>query len=515
MKNSLLSFGALCILVSFSCISIAKEVKKAGSKPNIIFILADDLGYGDLGCYGQEKIETPNIDQLAAKGMRFTQFYSGAPVCAPARAMLLTGMHSGKSQVRGNDEWNERGNVRDYRAMLADFSLEGQRPLAAGTLTIARQLQSVGYKTAVVGKWGLGAPHTDGVPNKQGFDFFLGYNCQRMAHTYYPTHLWKNSNKYHLKNDTVAPHTPLADGADPYDINSYKAYNLKDYAPEVMFNEMSQFVKDNKSNPFFLYWASIIPHLPLQATKSWVDYYVAKFGNEEPYIAETRRGGYFPSRYPRATYAAMISYFDEQVGKLVQQLKDLGLYENTLIIFTSDNGPIGSYAPWFKSAGPFRNETGFMKGSINEGGIRVPMIATWPGVIKSGSVSEHKAAFYDVMPTLGEVAGYKTPKTASGLSFLPALKGKKQKSPEFLYWEFPSGGGQIAVRIGDMKALRKKMDTENSKWELYDIKKDPEERNDISALHPEIIKEAEKVVAREHTKSDNPHWQFKILGDIR
>jgi arylsulfatase len=511
--TSLAGLSALSIAAGMSSCSGTGDKTHNGAKPNIIFILADDLGYGDLGCFGQEKIETPNIDKLAAEGMRFTNFYSGSPVCAPTRCVLLTGMHSGKSQVRGNDEWGERGNVWDYRSMLADSSLEGQRPIAAGTTTIGTLMQSVGYKTAIVGKWGLGAPHTDGVPNKQGFDFFYGYNCQRMAHTYYPTHLWKNDKKDHLNNDTIPPHMPLPEGADPYDVNSYGAYQLNTYAPTAMFEEMSQWVEENKSNPFFLYWASIIPHLPLQAPQRWIDHYVAKFGDEEPHLGSARRGNYYPARYPKATYAAMISYFDEQVGKLVQQLKDLGLYENTLIILTSDNGPIGGYAPWFKSAGPFRDTQGFVKGSIYEGGIRVPMIAAWPGVIKPGTVSDHAAAVYDVMPTLGAVAGYETPAEATGLSFYPALKGKKQKPAEFLYWEYPAGEGSLAIRMGTLKAVKKKLKGEGSAWELYDVAADPKEETDLAPSMPEVIAKAEEILLREHTCSSNPAWQFESLGD--
>ncbi len=481
-------------------------------RPNIIYILADDLGYGELGCNGQTKIETPNIDRLAANGMIFTDHYTGSPVCAPARAVLLTGLHSGKAQIRGNDEWGQRGDVWNYRAMIADSTLEGQRPLKAGTVTIGSLLQSAGYKTAVVGKWGLGAPHSEGVPNKQGFDYFFGYNCQRQAHTYYPVHLWENDRRVHLENDTVAPHTVLNEGDDPYEMSSYAPFELNDYAPDLMFDAITRFVDENRHNPFFLYWATPIPHVPLQAPGAWVDYYVKKFGNEEPYLGER---GYFPHRYPRAAYAAMVSYLDHNVGLLVQQLKDLGIYDNTLIIFTSDNGPSfngGTDSPWFNSGGPFREERGYGKGYLNEGGIRVPMIASWPGVIKHGSVSDHISVFYDVMPTLTDIAGIDPPEFTSGTSFLPTLKGEEQPQPEYLYWEFPGYGGQMAVRMGKWKALRKDMHKGNLEWELYNLESDPAENKDVSSRHPEVIAEVEEVVAREHTVPDNENWRYEFYA---
>ncbi|MEA3461593.1 MAG: sulfatase-like hydrolase/transferase, partial [Bacteroidota bacterium] len=346
-------FTGLILVLIFACTS--KQAPEKTARPNIIFILADDLGYGDLGSYGQELIETPHLDALASAGMRFTQHYSGSPVCAPSRCVLLTGKHSGHAYIRGNHEWGERGEVWDYRAMLADSTLEGQHPIPANTVNIASLLQSGGYNTGMIGKWGLGAPHTDGIPNRQGFDFFCGYNCQRIAHTYYPTHLWLNETRLHLGNDTVPPHAKLEEGANLLDMENYAPYTLSSYAPDVMFNEMIQFIEQNGKDPFFFYWASPIPHVALQAPERWVDYYVDKFGDEKPYTGEA---GYFPTRYPRATYAAMISYLDERVGQLVHTLKEQGLYNNTLIIFTSDNGPTfsgGTDSPWFDSAGPFKS----------------------------------------------------------------------------------------------------------------------------------------------------------------
>ena len=490
-----------------------RQPKVSNDKPNIIYILADDLGYGDLGVYGQTKIETPNIDRLAAEGMLFKQHYTGAPVSAPARCVLLTGRHTGHSQVRGNDEWGDRGDVWNYRAMIADSTLEGQRPLTAGTTTIAGLLKKSGYTTGMIGKWGLGAPQTESIPNKMGFDYFFGINCQRMAHTYYPLFLYENEHRYYLENDTVAPNTLLDKNADPLDPASYSAYNLKEYAPDVLFTKLTDFVEANKHTPFFLYWATPIPHAALQAPQNWVDYYVDKFGDEKPYLGEK---SYFPHRYPHAAYAAMISYLDDQVGNLIGQLKELGIYDNTLIIFTSDNGPTfngGTDSPWFNSAGPFRSEQGFAKGNVNEGGIRVPMIASWPSRIAPGSISDHISSFWDVMPTLCEIAGIRPPDDSDGISFLPELTGKKQKQHKYLYWEFPESGGQQAVILGKYKAFRKNMNTGNTTFELYDLETDKEETRNIADAHPEIIKEVEKIIGKEHQKSPNPRWQFKILGD--
>lgn len=512
-NNFWIPLASVALAISFnSCSGSEKKESADNSRPNIIFIFADDLGYGELGCYGQKKIETPNIDRLASDGMIFKQYYSGSPVCAPSRCVLLTGLHSGKAQIRSNDEMGSRGDVWSYEAMLADPYLEGQRPLKEGTFTIGKMLQSIGYTTGIVGKWGLGYPESEGIPNKQGFDFFFGYNCQRQAHTYYPVHLWKNEEKVYLNNDTVAPHDWLK-GADPYDMKSYSRYTLNTYSPDVMAGEITGFVNENKDRPFFLYWATTIPHVPLQAPKKWVDYYVQKFGDEEPYIGQEGRGGYFPCRYPRATYAAMISYLDEQVGQLVQQLKDLGLYENTLIMFSSDNGPIGPNAPWFESAAPFLAQADHIKGHLNEGGVRVPLIATWPKVIEPGTTNEHVSIAYDLMPTLAEITGAEIPADISGISYLPTLKGEKQKQHEYLYWEFPSYTGQMAVRLGNHKAIRKNMLKGNLEWELYDVVNDPLESKNIASEHPEIIEKVNDIVSREHTESIYERFRFTVLGE--
>lgn len=410
--------------------------KKQVTKPNIIYILADDLGLGDLGCYGQQKIETPNLDQLARNGMRFTNHYSGQAVSAPSRCVLLTGLHTGHAYIRGNDEVDSRGNVWSHEAMLADSSLEGQRPVPANTVMIPRKLKEGGYTTACIGKWGLGYPGSESTPNKMGFDFFYGYNCQRQAHTYYPPFLYRNECREYLNNKLLAPGTKLDPEADPKSEASAK-YTQAQFAPDLMFQEIQKFVDRSKDEPFALFWTNPMPHVPLQAPEKWVKYYVDKFGDEAPY---TGNQGYFPCRYPHATYAAMISYWDEQIGQLIQQLKDLGIYENTIIIFTSDNGPTfngGSDSPFFDSACPFKSEAGWGKASLREGGIRVPMIASWPGHIPEGTTSDLLCAFWDMMPTMCELAGVAAPAT-DGISIVPTLLGEEQKQQhDYLYWEYP------------------------------------------------------------------------------
>ena len=483
------------------------------NKPNIIYILADDLGYGELGVYGQEIIETPHIDALANDGMLFTDHYSGSPVCAPSRSVFMTGQHTGHTPIRGNDEWKERGDTWNYQAMFDNPFLEGQRPIPDSTITIAEVLKSAGYSTGMVGKWGLGAPTTEGLPNKQGFDFFYGYNCQRQAHTLYPMHLWRNDERHLLSNKNVPPHANLEDNTDINDPLSYSDFELIDYAPELMHNEALNFIDKNQNKPFFLYYASPLPHVPLQAPKRWVDYYQSKIGSEEPYTGKS----YFPNLTPRATYAAMISYLDEQVGDLIKKLKDIGQYENTLVIFTSDNGPTyagGADTPFFDSAKPFKTEYGWAKGFVHEGGIRVPMIASWPGRIKRGSRTNHISAFQDMMPTFCDIIGISIPNNTDGISMKPTLFGKNQSNThEYLYWEFPAYKGQQAVRMGNWKAIRRNIFDGNMKIELYDLNSDYREQNDVASAHPEIILKIKNFMVDSHTRSHLERFHFSQLGD--
>ena len=485
------------------------------SSPNIIFILADDLGYGELGSYGQTKIETPNLDKLADMGMRFTDYYSGSPVCAPARCILLSGQHSGRAFVRGNDEDGSRGDVWNYRAMANDPYLEGQRPMADSVLTIAEVLQEKGYHTSLFGKWGLGYPGSESVPNTQGFDYFYGYNCQRQAHTLTPLHLWENDVKVRLGNDTLAPRTKLDEGADPYSDESYAKYFQPDYAPTKIFDALIEHVSNLGNEPFCVFWETPIPHLPLQAPKRWIDYYVDKFGEEPPYEGDK---GYFPTRYPRATYAAMISYLDENVGKLLDLLEEKGELDNTVIFFSSDNGPSytgGTDSPWFESGGPFKSEYGWGKGFLREGGIRVPLIVSWPESIEAGNQTNHISSAQDIFPTMCELAGIDPSHfNIDGISFLSTLTSNgTQKKHEFLYWEFPSYGGQVAVRKGNFKAYIDNMQEGNDTIQLFNLSSDIQEQINVADQYPNIIDQMEKIIMKEHTKSFNERWQIASLDD--
>jgi len=503
----------ICILVLFVGFSSCQDVATADQKPNIIYFLADDLGYGEVGVYGQQKILTPNIDQLAKNGMQFTQHYSGAPVCAPARYMFLTGKHSGHAFIRGNDEWVERGDVWDYEKASNDASLEGQRPIPNTTITLGHKLKEAGYKTSILGKWGLGAPESEGIPNLQGFDYFYGYNCQRQAHNLYPTHLWENIEKDPLNNALVAPRTKLDSLDDPFDENSYAIFQQPEYAPERIHQKAISFIKENKNDPFFMYYASPLPHLPLQAPKEYVDTYRKIFGDEDPYIGDK---GYFPNRYPRATYAAMISYLDDQLGDLIATLKEEGIYENTIIIFSSDNGPTytgGVDFDFFESSKPFSNGYGRTKGFVYEGGIRIPLIASWPDHIEPGSQSAHVSAFYDLMPTICDLAGVEPPKDIDGISFMPELLAQEQEAHEFLYWEFPSYNGQQALRMGQWKGVRKDIFDGNMGIELYDLDNDLSETNDVADQHPKIVQRIEQLMIQEHEPAQSKKFKIKQLGD--
>jgi len=511
-REFLKSTGVLATTSIFMTKTLMNCAKKS-KKPNIVYILADDLGYGELGCYGQKIIKTPNIDKLAENGMKFSNHYSGSPVCAPSRCVLLTGKHSGHAYIRGNDEWKRDGNVWDFQEVEKNPKLEGQRPIPANTMTIGKLLQNQDYKTACIGKWGLGPAFSEGSPNKQGFDFFYGFNCQRQAHTYYPVHLYKNEERVQLDNKMVPPNTKFDSNLDPYDEASYADFNLQNYAPDLMIKEALNFLDENKNSNFFLYYPTPLPHVPLQVTKKWVDMYKDTFVDEEPYI----KGSYFPCRYPNATYAGMISYMDDQVGQIVEKLKEMGQYENTLIIFSSDNGATytgGADTQLFDSNGKFGAEYGKGKGFTHEGGIRVPMIASWYKKIKPGSESDHISAFWDVMATLSEVSGGITPDDTDGISFLPELLGKDQQKHEFLFWDYPEYGGQQAVRMGKWKGMRKNIRKDgNLVIELYNLDNDPKESTNIASSNPEIVEKIRKIMDKEHTQSILKSFRMKALGD--
>ncbi|KPK87852.1 MAG: hypothetical protein AMS27_01210 [Bacteroides sp. SM23_62_1] len=449
------------------------------TKPNFIFILADDLGYGELGCYGQKLIQTPNIDRLAGEGMRFTNFYSGSPVCAPSRCVLFTGLHTGHSYVRDN---YEMGGYLDEEE-------GGQLPLPEDTRTLARILQQNGYLTACIGKWGLGGPGSSGIPTRQGFDFFYGYLCQKQAHNYYPSHLWRNEVWDTLRNTFFHPHQEFQ--GDPDNLVDFEKYKGIDYSPDLMTMEALNFIRGNKDHPFFLYLPYTIPHLSLQVPDESLEKYKGKF-DEKPYLGE---GGYLPHPFPKSTYAAMISRMDEYVGQIMDLLEELELSENTLIMFSSDNGATFLSqvdTEFFTSHGRLRGS----KGNLYEGGIRVPFIARWPGEINAGVVSNHTGGFQDILPTILEIAGINVPEDIDGLSMRNELTGGKEQAEHiYLYWEYRSGGGWQAVRSGNWKSVKKGITADpDAPIELYDLETDFSEKYDVAAEYPEIIEDMRKIM---------------------
>ncbi|MDX1741778.1 MAG: arylsulfatase, partial [Rhodothermales bacterium] len=435
---------------------------------------------------------TPNLDRLAREGMRFTQHYSGSPVCAPSRATLLTGLHTGHAQVRDNYELGG----------FLDEEERGQLALKPGTTTLGTLLQRHGYATAVVGKWGLGGPGSTGVPNEQGFDFFYGYLDQKQAHNYYPTHLWRNAEWDTLRNEYFHPHQRIEE--EPADPDGYDRYKGLDYAPDLMTAEALDFIRKNSDNPFFLYLAYPIPHVALQVP----DESLAPYDfDETPYLGQR---GYLPHPRPRAAYAGMVSRMDEHVGRVVALLRELDLDARTLVMFSSDNGPTfngGTDSDFFESAGPFRG----LKTEVYEGGIRVPMIAWWPGRIQEGSVTDHLSAFWDVLPTVAEVTGFESPSGLNGHSFLPTLLGQEsaQKRHEHLYWEFHGRwGGAQAVRMGRWKGVRLGgHDDAEAAIELYDLDADVGEQQDVSEDHPEVVEQV-RTIMEARTPSDIAKWNF-------
>ncbi len=447
----------------------------ADRPPNIVFILADDLGYAELGCYGQKKIQTPNIDRLAREGMRFTDHHCGNAVCAPSRCVLMTGKHSGHAYIRNNRQAKLPEELLDRY----DREFPGQEPIPDSETTIAEMLKQKGYATAAIGKWGLGQFGTTGDPNKQGFDLFFGYNCQAHAHSYYPAHLWLNGQKYPLKNDPPVPgHAGLAEGADPNDPASYAPFKGQDYAPDHMIDQALRFIESNKDRPFFLYYPSTIPHVALHIPDEDLKPYLGKW-EDPPFTRE--KSGYTPHFTPRAAYAAMITRA-HRVTAAVEEVD----YK------------------FFQSVGPLRG----LKGSLYEGGIRVPMIARWKSRIEPSTTTDLPSAFYDVMPTLAEVAGVPAPEETDGISFLPTLLGQsdRQRKHEFLYWEFPAYGGQQAVRIGPWKAVRQNMLQKKNpaplKIELYNLADDIGEQHDLAAERPEIVEKAREIMNSQHVPSE-------------
>ena len=463
-------------------------------RPNIVYIYADDLGYGELGAYGQQKILTPNLDRMAREGLRFTSHYASSPVCAPSRAMLLTGLHAGHSYIRGNYELGG----------FADEHEGGQMPLPAHTPTIARLLQRAGYATGAVGKWGLGMHDNTGDPNQHGFDSFFGYLDQKQAHNHYPSHLWEDGRRVPLGNAYFSPHQKLL--AAPSDPAAYDAYRGADYAPDLMTERALAFIDRHREHPFFLYVPYTLPHLALQAPAPAVHSYVGRF-EERPYLGEQ---GYVPSRHPRSTYAAMISTLDGYVGRILEHLRQRGLDDRTLVMFTSDNGPTftagGVDRAFFDSTAGLRGG----KTELYEGGIRVPFIARWPGRVPAGRMTDHVSAQFDMAATFAELAGAE-PLEGDGISLLPALLGREheQRTHEFLYFEYPENGGQVAVRLGRWKGVKVGMKAQpETTWQLYDLASDRGESTDVAAHHPELLRRLDAVVAREHRRAHIREWEF-------
>lgn len=429
-------------------------------RPNIVFILADDLGYGEVGCFGQERIFTPFIDMLAGEGLRLTSHYSGSPVCAPSRCSLLTGMHTGHAIVRNNREVGGWGPDEP----------EGQFPLPVDTLTLSRSLQELGYATGAFGKWGLGGPDSTGHPNKQGFDYFYGYLCQRVAHNYYPTHLWRNNDKDLLEGNEVwfSAHQKIEEPT------SFEEFSSVTYAPDKILEEAVQFIDEHASEPFFLYFASTIPHLALQIPDKELDQY-PKSWDSDPYLGEK---GYLPHPRPRAAYAAMITRFDQEVGSIFRTLKRNGIASNTVIVVTSDNGPSwvgGVDMEFFNSSGDLRGR----KAQLFEGGIRVPTVVWWPEHIPARVSNDTPTAFWDWYPTLMAVAGVQSP-DVDGVNILPLLKKDKSLPLRGLYWEH---GKSQAFRKGPWKLYRMKT-KDGIESMLFHLGSDNYESNNLVQKNP-------------------------------
>ena len=490
--------GAVALLAAANLVAFARHAAPLAAQPsdppNIVVILADDLGYGELGVYGQQRIRTPRLDRMAAEGMRFTQFYAGSTVCAPSRATLLTGRHTGHAYVRDN---HELGGFLDEEE-------RGQLALPSDHPTLARWLRGRGYATAVVGKWGLGGPQSTGVPTRQGFDFFFGYLDQKQAHNYYPTHLWKNETRFPLRNPYFSPHQKLAgDAADP---TSYEPYGGVDYAIDAMSREAVGWLREHASKPFFLYFTPTLPHLALQVPEPALKEYEGRFP-EVPYTGDRQ---YLPQRAPRAAYAAMITYLDTQVGLILDTLGDLGVDRRTLVVFTSDNGATfdvgGAPTQFFASNGRLRGH----KTNLYEGGIRVPAIARWPGRIAAGSTSAHVAANWDLWATFAELAGGTAPEGTDGISIAPTLLGRGgQRLHDSLYWEFHAAGASQAVRMGHWKGIRREIRKRpDAPIELYDLQADESETKDVSAAHPDVVARIRKLMESSRTPSQLPEWNF-------
>ena len=437
----------------------------ANPQPNIIYILLDDAGYGDLSCYGQKKFQTPNIDRLASEGMKFTNHYAGSTVCAPTRSVIMSGLHTGHTASRGN---------REIRPV-------GQFPIPASTFTIAEALKKAGYATGAFGKWGLGNPGSEGDPIHQGFDRFFGYNCQRNAHTYYPTWLFDDLRKIELDGKT--------------------------YAHDLIMDRAVEWIDKRHEKPFFCFLPVTIPHAAMHVPEKYAAPFRKKFPEFENKVG--RYGNNKPfAKNPAAQFAGMMTALDVGIGRILESLEKHGIEKNTIVLLSSDNGPHkeGGHMPnYFNSSGGLRGH----KRDLYEGGIRCPLLVRWPGMVKAGSTSDHISAHWDLFPTFCELAGTETPQNLDGISFLPTLLGKKQKQHEYLYWEFFEGGGKRAARIGKWKAVQNQVNRkgQDAPVEIYDLESDRAEINNLAAQNPELINRVRKIFKAAHTPS--PLWKFK------
>jgi arylsulfatase A-like enzyme len=444
-----LGAGAAAITLS-GCTGASTNPVGKNRRPNIIFIMADDLGYGDLGCYGQKSISTPNIDQMAAEGTRFTQCYAGSTVCAPSRSVLMTGQHTGHTRVRGN--FGKAGGVGPQKRV----------PLQPQDVTVAELLKQAGYATGITGKWGLGEPYTTGVPSRQGFDQWLGYLNQRNAHSYYPPYLWRNEQKLILQGN--------------------KNGKQEQYSHDLFTDFALEFIAAHKNGPFFLYLPYTIPHSKYQIPST------------DPYTDR-------PWPQDAKVHAAMITRMDRDVGRIFALLRQLNIDEKTIVFFCSDNGAAQRWEDIFDSSGPLRGN----KRDMYEGGIRTPMIARWPGKVPAGKVSDAVWYLADVLPTLAELAAVKTPQNVDGISVLPAILGKGRVTDDrFLYWEFFERGFQQAVRWRSFKAIRP---APGKPLELYNLATDIGERHNVADKHPDVISKIEAYLKTARTES--PNWPIE------
>jgi arylsulfatase A-like enzyme len=463
LRQALSAAASGAVLGLSACARQQRLAERLSARPpNILLILADDLGYGDLGCYGQQRIHTPHLDRMAAEGLRFTQHYAGSAVCAPSRCSLMTGLHTGHARIRGND----------------------RRPLLPEDVTVAERLREAGYATGIIGKWGLGEADSTGIPTRQGFDYFFGYLNQTHAHNYYPEFLWRNEQKVPLPNRVERP---AGRPNHPGGISTNRAV----YSHDLFVEEAEQFIRKNASRPFFLYLALTIPHANNEAGQKGME--VPDYG---PYAGQD-----WPE--PQKGYAAMITRMDEGIGRLFAVLKELGIEEETVVFFSSDNGPHqegGADPTFFQSSGPLRG----IKRDLYEGGIRVPMLVRWPGVIAPGRRTEHVSAFWDFYPTCLELAGLEPENHLDGISFLPVLLGeeKRQKEHSYLYWELHEALGKQALRAGRWKAVRQNLALDaNAPIELYDLKMDPMETRDVSGEYPHITEKMKRLFRKVRTEA--------------